>query len=487
MISPGPPPPKKPQNPLFKALRFTMPETYDPPTPNIVAMRARKLSLPVHQIDPPSTTIPTRRRIKRIPPEILMKILAFLVTPTTRHNPHLYACLQVSRTFHDCAVPLLWRSPRIGTKVSPRAWRGFVRAVKGHGGLINEVEDVWLVMNGEDYAEEDRDPSEIESETTVTVPTTATNGLEKPTLTAKRDSGISLSETLAATSASPFSLAAAMHHMLSNARNLQILRLQLYSDIPLGLPWSHTLPTLVHLEIRMRVTDDTIATLLAGSRGFDDVATAPHLKRIKFHTASLSNAAVGRLAIHAPLLDDVTIVQVPVTGGRYGGITTLHHDLHRRHHQSLSPEILSALSRTHANLVHLHVSPLVDTRRRHLERLPVSLRSLTVTLSSDVTVRHVATVVLPALPCLTRLCLAGPPSPTTTLADEEDIVGLPGEGGEKRHPALRNVAVTGCELVRRGSQGLREVYGVNGTPWLADDFVGRWRKLWPDVQLSVAS
>ncbi|KAJ3153489.1 hypothetical protein HDU89_000516 [Geranomyces variabilis] len=377
----------------------------------------------------------TRRKtpFPRLPPELISKILTHLLTTTTAHNPHLHAALFVSRTFHACALPLLWRAPRIGVRVAEDAWRGFVRAIKRNAHLIEEMEDVWLIVGYDDEV----------------------------------DDG--------------YSLPTALGQAMACADNMRVLRLHLHSDIPVSLPWQTRLRTLVELEIRMRVTDEIVDALLrkdrsgCGTQYGGDGPAAPCLQILTLHCSALSDAAIIRLLTHnTPSLRSLTILQTQPS---------------RSIIPRLSPAtILPVILSTHQKLTALHIMPLANTQPAHLARLPAeTLRALSLTLSPDLTLRAIATRILPALPKLSKLAIAAPPqcpnAPAggeATLVEEEELMRLPDSA-----PALSALGLKGCELVRLGEYGMREVYGVKGMPWMVDEFVGAWRRRWPAVKLMV--
>ncbi|KAI8908693.1 hypothetical protein DFJ77DRAFT_513289 [Powellomyces hirtus] len=405
-----------------------------------------------------------QRPFPHLPAELVTKILSHTLTSTTQHNPTLYAALLVSRTFHAIAAPLLWASPRIGARVSSHAWKAFVHAVRRHRAYIHEIEDVWLVVGCEDdtpYV--DRTSNKHDS--------------------SKRDSAVSL---LDYGYRGAYTLPAALSHLLTQSTHLRTLRLHLHSDIPLGLPWPHFLATLVELEIRMRVTDAVMETILAGARYDGQVPCAPNLKTVVLHCTNVSNAAVGRLCAHAPKLERLTVVQVPLS--RYAAVSTLNNNGNNtttsNTNQTLSPALLPVLFKSHSKLRHLHITPLPHTLRSHLAHPPPTLTQITLTLSSDVTLSYITTTILPRLPHLGLLCLTGPPPPEpATLAVEAELLAVP---TGVQQDGLRTLRVRGCELVRHGMHGLREVYGL-GMPWAVDEFLAKWRDTWPGIRLDIAS
>ncbi|KAJ3184632.1 hypothetical protein HDU87_004035 [Geranomyces variabilis] len=382
----------------------------------------------------------TRRKtpFPRLPPELISKILAHLLTTTTAHNPSLYAALFVSRMFHACALPLVWRAPRLSIRVSKDAWRGFVRAIKRNAQLIEEMEDYWL---GVGYDDKD----------------------------------------------GYYTLPTALRLAMACADNMQVLRLHLHSDIPVSLPWQTRLRTLVELEIRMRVTDEIVDALLRkdhsgfGKQDNDgDGPAAPCLKVLTLHCSALSDAAVIRLlGQNTPSLCCLTILQA-----QHSRMQPSRTAIPRLSPATILPAILS----THQKLTALHIAPLLNTHPAHLAGLPAdTLRALSLTLSPDLTLRTIATRILPSLPKLSKLAIAAAPQcpyapggGEATLAEEEELMRLPDSA-----PALTALGLKGCELVHLGEYGMREVYGVKGMPWMVDEFVGAWRKRWPAVKLMV--
>ncbi|TPX70401.1 hypothetical protein SpCBS45565_g01847 [Spizellomyces sp. 'palustris'] len=363
-----------------------------------------------------------------LPPELLTSILQKTKSPTTHHNPTLYACLQVSKTFYLTARNILWDAPRIGTRIQTRAWRGFVDAVLGpYKDFVHVIEDVWLVVGGEDDDDDGR-----------------------------RDSGIDMFK--------PYSLQYVLYHMVEMCVNVHTVRLHLHCDVPYALPWKLRIGTLRELEVYMRVDDGFLERVFEGR--------ADRLEGLVLHSTGVSARGFERIQKNAPGLKRVVLAQAP-------------RSRHSVYSPVLDPHAIAPFLESHRQLTEFHITPLPNLRPEDIQSLPHTLQSLTLTLSTGthLTVRTITTVILPPLTHLQSLKLLGNTDPEAMymsdgVVSEQEVLEVP--TGTSR--AFRRLVLAQLDLYRE--EGFKEFYG-RGMPWAVDALMGRWRARWKGVELVV--
>ncbi|KAI9095773.1 hypothetical protein DFS34DRAFT_695399 [Phlyctochytrium arcticum] len=411
------------------------------------------------------------RRRTRIPSEVLHQILRYTITTTTHHNPTLYACLQVSHQFFNVTIPLLWREPRIGARVGKSGWQSFVHSVLTKGGLmryrdlIKIIEDVWLVVGGEE-------DHQVDGEVPIEIDMSDTHNK------AKRDSAISLvDEPPSTTTYRPYSLPYVLHYILTCCNHLHTLRLHLHSDIPEALPWGRRLPTLKSLEIYMRVDDSFIEKLFpVASRAKSHEPLAPSLITLQLHSSNLSSTSLSTISHHTPNLRKISMAQVAKS----------RHTLSQT--QMLDAGSYLDLIASHQKLTQLNIYPISNVPCQDLQLLPVTLQMLSITLSTKagLTLPNITEKVLPRLTSLRHLKIFGGADTgnymTDGVAHEEDILMLPRKCTSH---ALAKVVLAKMDLCRTRQGGFKEFYGCRGMPWAVDSFVGKWKQTWDKIELVV--
>ncbi|KAI9199274.1 uncharacterized protein BJ171DRAFT_585514 [Polychytrium aggregatum] len=93
--------------------------------------------------------------LQLLPTEVLISILGYL------RQEEISKLSQTCQALHGVGTSILWKAPKIGPMVHGVPWRRFVRAIRIHGQHVECMEDIWLVVGGEDDDGID-DPSDRE-------------------------------------------------------------------------------------------------------------------------------------------------------------------------------------------------------------------------------------------------------------------------------------------------------------------------------------
>ena len=366
-----------------------------------------------------------------LPPEIWREISAYLEPLELR---------KLALTSQSCssgAMHALYHSPKFHPLATRDNWRDFVDRIERKTGkydysnYINEIDDVWCFVGGEEEAEESKDGA--------------------------RDSAIVLDGE---TEKIPKYSVAHLIQILLPKKNFKRLKLHFHSEWYPEL-FNQGLGYLTYLELGIRVSDGLMEQFLASK-------IPTHLRHLILKRAEISDASFELISELMPNLIALDIAITPIS-------------LRSRYQALMDPRTLDFVTEQGLGLV---FSKCLGLRKVNIERIQVSPGVYEMLSSSSIVELSLGicqekemnaasiSALVSRFPNLLKLKIMGSSEKgaciTNTVIEEEFLFLV-----AKQCPKLRNLTLQ-CLDISRSERNCRIYYGTKNSPWELDNFRRRF-------------